>query len=44
MNDFELSLLYDRLDKLVENEEMTESEAREEWREFTVGRSNYEVD
>lgn len=32
MNDFELSLLYDRLDRLVESGEMTEEEAREEWR------------
>ena len=32
MNDFELSLLYDRLDSLVESGEMTEEEAREEWR------------
>lgn len=32
MNDFELSLIYDRLDSLVESGEMTEEEAREEWR------------
>ena len=34
MNDFELSLLYDRLDRLVESGEMTEEEARAEWRDI----------
>lgn len=34
MNDFELSLLYDRLDHLVESGEMTEEEARAEWRDI----------
>lgn len=37
MNDFELSLLYDRLDRLVESGEMTEEEAREEWRDLMEG-------
>ena len=36
MNDFELSLLYDRLDSLVESGEMTEEEAREEWRDIVA--------
>lgn len=36
MNDFELSLLYDRLDSLVESGEMTEEEARAEWRDIVV--------
>lgn len=36
MNDFELSLLYDRLDRLVENGEMTEEEAMEEWRDIVA--------
>ena len=31
MNDFELSLIYDRLDEAVESGEITEEEAREEW-------------
>ena len=34
MNDFELSLIYDRLDRLVESGEMTEEEARAEWRDI----------
>lgn len=34
MNDFKLSLLYDRLDRLVESGDMTEEEARAEWREL----------
>lgn len=34
MNDFELSLFYDRLDRLVESGEMTEEEARAEWRDI----------
>ena len=34
MNDFELSLMYDRLDRLVESGEMTEEEARAEWRDI----------
>ena len=34
MSDFELSLLYDRLDSLVESGEMTEEEARAEWRDI----------
>ena len=36
MNDFELSPLYDRLDSLVESGEMTEEEAREEWRDIVA--------
>jgi polyhydroxyalkanoate synthesis regulator phasin len=36
MNDFELSLLYDRLDSLVESGEMTEEEARAEWRDIVA--------
>lgn len=36
MNDFELSLLYDRLDRLVESGEMTEEEARAEWRDIVA--------
>ena len=34
MNDFELSLIYDRLDRLVDSGEMTEEEARAEWRDI----------
>lgn len=34
MSDFELSLFYDRLDRLVESGEMTEEEARAEWRDI----------
>ena len=34
MNDFELSLLYDRLDRLVESGEMAEEEAKAEWRDI----------
>lgn len=34
MNDFELSLIYDKLDSLVEGGEMTEEEARVEWRDI----------
>ena len=34
MNDLELSLMYDRLDRLVESGEMTEEEARLEWRDI----------
>ena len=37
MNDFELSLMYERLDDLVESGEMTEEEAREEWRDLVEG-------
>lgn len=37
MNDFELSLIYDRLDALVENGEMSEEEARAEWRDILEG-------
>lgn len=36
MNDFELSLLYDRLNSLVESGEMTEEEARAEWRDIVA--------
>lgn len=35
MNDFELSLIYDRLDEAIESEEITEEEAREEWYYWT---------
>lgn len=34
MNDFELSLMYERLARLVESGEMTEEEARAEWRDI----------
>lgn len=40
MNDFELSLMYDRLDRLVESGEMTEEEARAEWRDIISERNN----
>lgn len=36
MNDFELSLLYGRLVHLVESGEMTEEEARAEWRDIVA--------
>lgn len=40
MNDFELSLMYDRLDRLVESGEMTEEEARAEWRDIISEQNN----
>lgn len=35
-----MSLLYDTLDKLVESGEMTEEEAREEWRDIISEQDN----
>lgn len=35
----DMERLYDALDKAVESEELTEKEAREEWREAEANRS-----